>query len=215
MRILAATLAFCLFAGSGCNIVAPAVVLLHGPPKTPAAYKLDPTRPTVFFVDDRFNRLPKRSMRLTIATTAQDVLLKQGALKDVIDARVALTRLSGEPADSPTDIATLGKDVQAEVVVWIGVDGFGFSPDGATFRPYANLRVKVVDCINTPSRLWPEDPPGKEIPVSLSERQGTSDQATPSEFAKSQETLAQECGRVIAELFYDHETARRAYEKNR
>ncbi len=198
----------------GCNIVAPAVVLLHGPPKTKAAHRLEPERPTVFFVDDRNNRLYKRSMRLTIATTAQDILLKEKELKNVVDAKAALTRVSGEPADEPTDISSLGKSVQAEVVVWIAVDAFGFSPDGVTFAPFADLRIKVIDCVNTPSRLWPEEPAGKQIRVTLPERHGTTDQASITAIAKAQDRLAQECGRVVAELFFDHETARRAYEKN-
>lgn len=203
-----------LLGSAGCNIVAPAFVLIHGPPKTAAAYKLDPKRPTVFFVDDRNNRLYRRSMRLTIAATAQTILLEQKVLQNVIDAQAALTRVAGEPADEPTDLVSLGKSVQAEVVVWIGVDSFGFSPDGVTFQPFADLRVKVVDCVNTPSRLWPEEPPGKPIRVLLPEKHGTNDQASPSALAKAQDQLAQECGRTVAELFFDHETSRHAYEKN-
>src|SRR4051812_9808950 len=70
----------------GCNILGPAFLLVHGPEKAPAAYKLDKERSTVVFVDDRSSVLAKRALRQQIATAAQNELLKQGVLVNVIDA---------------------------------------------------------------------------------------------------------------------------------
>ena len=159
---------------TACNIVGPAVVLVHGPEKTDAQFKLDPKRTTVFFVDDRGNKLDRRALRSTIATTAQTILMKERVLDErkVIDAASALMLVSNEPAGEPMDIATLGRSVEAEVVVYITIDRFGLSPDGATYQPSATMRVKVIDCINTPARIWPEEPEGKAVSVSMPQRQG-------------------------------------------
>ncbi|MBS0198221.1 MAG: hypothetical protein JSR77_15820 [Planctomycetes bacterium] len=197
----------------GCNIVAPAVVLLHGPERTKAEYTLDEKRPTVVFVDDRANRLSRRSLRLTIAKTAQDLLLKEGDLKVIIDAKAPLTRVSGETADQPMDMATLGREVSAEVMIYVTVDSFTLSADGTTYEPTAVLRIKVIDCVNSPARLWPEEAEGKTITVKVPTRQGTNPK-NGTEAAQGMDKLASECGRSVAELFYSHVTDRRVNDTN-
>lgn len=200
---------------TACNIVGPAVVLVHGPEKTDAQFKLDPKRTTVFFVDDRGNKLDRRALRSTIATTAQTILMKERVLDErkVIDAASALMLVSNEPAGEPMDIATLGRSVEAEVVVYITIDRFGLSPDGATYQPSATMRVKVVDCINTPARIWPEEPEGKAVSVSMPQRQGDAPRNA-GDAMRAQDRLAEECGRAVAEVFYRHTTQRRVSEIN-
>lgn len=202
-----------VFLMQACNIVGPAVLLVNGPEKTPAAYRLDPERPVVFFVDDRGNRLAKRSLRVTIASTAQQILLDEREVKNVVDAKAAMTRVAGETAEEPTDIATLGKSVGAELVVYVTVDSFALSPDSVTYQPGAELRVKVIDCVNTPARLWPEESTGKLVTVSLPQRQGTQPKNA-AEATIAFEELAQECGRSVAELFYNHVTQRPVRQNN-
>jgi hypothetical protein len=198
-----------------CNIVGPAVVLIHGPEKTAAQHELDPKRTTVFFVDDRGNRLDRRALRRTIAVTAQTVLMKEGVLdeKKVVDAAATLMLVSNEPAGEPMDIVTLGKSIGAEVVVYITVDRFMLSADSATFQPTATLRVKVIDCINTPARIWPEEPEGKAVVVTMPQRQGQAPRNA-SDAMRAQDRLAEECGRSVAELFFRHVTGRRISEIN-
>lgn len=198
---------------SGCNIVGPAVVLIHGPEKQKAQYTIDPNRTMVIFIDDRANRLPRRTLRLSIAKAATDIMLKEGVSKNIIDPAAPLTRISGETSEAPMDIVSLGKAVNAQILVYVTIDSFSLSEDGVSFTPTSVMRVKVIDCENEPARLWPEEAPGKVVTASIPQKQGMSPKSG-SDYAKSLDSLAKETGRVLAEVFYDHVIQRRVQENN-
>lgn len=197
----------------GCNIVGPAVVLIHGPEKTAAAHELDEKRPTVVFIDDRANRMGRRALRQTIAAVATDSLLKDADMKSMLDPKAAMVRVAGEPNGEPTDIVTLGKSLGAEVVIYASVDAFSLSPDGVTFQPTAAFRVKVIDCVKTPSRIWPEEKEGHPLAVTMPQRQGEVPK-TNTQANAAQDRLAQECGERLAKLFYKHQTKSRVSDTN-
>ncbi len=195
-----------LLAVPGCNIVAPAVLLVHGPPKTKAAYTLDPERTTVVLVDDRDNRIPRRSMRLAMAQRVESLLLKNRAIKDVISAESASGILATDSAAKPKSITELGRDIGAKVVIYINVDAFALSPDGQTYSPFAALRITVVDCEHD-KRLWPDKAGGYEHLARLPAKA----EDAPSGIAgrlKVETELAEHAGQTIAELFYKHESDR-------
>lgn len=198
---------------SGCNIVGPAVVLIHGPEKTAAAHELDEKRPTVVFIDDRANRMGRRALRQTIATVATDMLLKDADIKTMLDPKAAMVRVAGEPNGEPTDIVTLGKSLGAEVLIYATVDSFTLSPDGVTFQPGATFRVKVIDCVKAPSRIWPEEKEGYPLVVTMPQRQGEVPK-TNTQANAAQDRLAQECGERLAKVFYKHQTKSRVSDIN-
>lgn len=197
----------------GCNIVGPAVVLIHGPEKTAAAHELDENRPTVVFIDDRGNRMGRRALRQTIAVVATDSLLKDADMKSMLDPKAAMIRVAGEPNGEPTDIATLGRSLGAEVVIYATVDSFSLTPDGVTFQPNAAFRVKVIDCVKSPSRIWPEEKEGHPLAVTMPQRQGEVPK-TNTQANAAQDRLAQECGERLAKLFYKHQTKSRVSDTN-
>jgi hypothetical protein len=198
---------------SGCNIVGPAVVLINGPEKADAVFELDPERPTIIFIDDRGNKLDRRILRQSMSSVATDRLLKEGKLKTALDPKAALVRVSGEAAGEPTDIVSLGKSLGAEVVVYATVDKFTLSPDGYTYTPTASLRVKVIDCVKQPTRIWPEDPKGTALEVVTDERHGEPPK-NGAQYNQAQDRLAQLCGENLAKLFYKHEIKSRVSDKN-
>ena len=197
----------------GCNIVGPAVVLIKGPEKADAQHTLDPERPTVILIDDRANRMDRRLLRQTIAAGATARLLKEGELKNMIDPKAALVRISGEQTGEPTDLVTLGKSLGAEVVVYATVDAFSLSADGVTFQPLAEFRIKVIDCINKPSRIWPEEPNGFPLKVTMPQRQGEAPK-NGTQYNQAQDRLAQACGEEIAKVFYKHQIKDRVSDTN-
>lgn len=190
---------------AGCNIVGPAVVLAKGPPKEDALYKLPEGRPTIVFVDDRDNRLPRRNLRTVMGETVQQALMKEGVVapENMIDCKAVQTIISRETASQPMDIVTIGRNAKAEVVVYILPIAFSLSADGQSYQPSAELFVKVLDVTKDEPRLWPDDPSGQRVTVSPQVR--TADPPrTSAEVLQAEEVLARESGLDIAELFYKH-----------
>jgi hypothetical protein len=190
---------------ASCNILGPAIVLVQGPPMTEAVHALDPERATVVFVDNRDSVLPRGSLRLSIARRTERLLLDDADLKQVIDASSIIGAASRESPDAPTDIATLGRSVKADVVVYVVVDTFSLSPDGETYQPVADVRVKVIDTSGAGSRPWPEDRAGHAMRVMGSASKGGVP-TTAVALAKAQDALAESIGTAVAKLFFKHET---------
>ncbi|MFN0133001.1 MAG: hypothetical protein ACKVW3_10825 [Phycisphaerales bacterium] len=190
---------------AGCNIVAPAYYFIHGPEKTPAAYTIPPKSKATVFIDDRSNVLPRIALRDAIGRQTQQVLLKQRALTDMVDAMsTRQTATAKDRAGSPLSITELGRAVGADVVIYATVDQFALTQDGESLSPVASLRVKVVDATND-KRSWPEDPRGQSLVI----RPKASAAAPPRGAGarlKAEEELAVLVGQRLAELFYKHET---------
>jgi hypothetical protein len=200
LLVLALTLATL----AACNVVGPAALLIEGPPKIDAVYKLDPKRPTVVFVDDRNNVLKRVALRQAIAQAAQQELLDQGTLKQVIDCKAAYQVTARDKSNSVLSIVEVGKAVQAEIVIYVTVDSFGLSPDGSSYAPAASMRVKVLDVTKDDPRLWPKEREGHAFMASYRQMASKMPE-TLSEVAQAEDLLAKQCGRAIQQLFDSHE----------
>ncbi len=187
----------------GCNIIGAGIYLVEGPATIDAKFTLPEARPTIVFVDDRANRLPRRALRQSIAETAQNTLLKKGKVTDAIDTRAVLAAAARETAAEPMDMVSLAKAAQAEILIYVTVDSFTLSPDGSTYLPQASLRVKVLDVLKEEPRLWPEEYEGFPMTVTMSERTGELP-TTPAALLRSQDAFAAVVGESVAELFFEH-----------
>jgi len=198
----------------GCNIVGAAYFFAVGPDKIPAVHTLEPTRPTVVFVDDRDNRLPRRTLRMVIAEEATRLLLENKALTTTpagevaaIDGRAAITAASRDRFGEPMSVAAIGNACSADVVIHVVFETFTLSTDGSTFAPSARLRVKIIDAANQ-KRLFPPGNDAVGYPLDVALKQRLTDMPSSSGgVLQAQEVLAKECGRAVAELFYEHATA--------
>ncbi|MCC6660535.1 MAG: hypothetical protein IT437_06575 [Phycisphaerales bacterium] len=190
-----------------CNIVGPAVAIVHGPEKVPAAYGLDPALPTVVFVDDLNSRVPRRSLRLVLAQAVEQTLLDRGGVKDVISAQSALSASKAEKDGRPLSIAEIGKAVGASVVVYMTVDSFSLFPDGQAFAPMCQVRVKVIDA-SSDKRVWPEDRAGHTVVTRAVIRGEISPNV--NDRARAEDELARQAGVDVAQLFFKHERPRGA-----
>jgi hypothetical protein len=204
---------------AGCNITGPAYYLIHGPEKIPKEYQLDPKRPTVVFVDDPGNRIPKRQLRAVMGQTVEEVLLEKGLLKsdkksnNMISSGAALTVAGKDKSEAPMSITQIGRAVGADVVIWVMVDRFTLSPDGQSMSPTVSVRMKIIDTVED-KRLWPDDPAGKPF-TFVAPAASASLPETTSARAQAELNLAEYAGRGISELFYNVErpTAVRAGKK--
>jgi hypothetical protein len=188
---------------AGCNIVAPAYYLIHGPEKTKKLYPLDEEKTTVVFIDDRQNRVPRRALRVAIGQEAEKTLLSQKVVKDMISAESALNAAGSDRHAHPASVSEIGADLKADIVIYATMDQFTLSTVGQSFAPLVSMRVMVID-VAADQRLWPADEAGyplavrpvltaREMPTSLAGRFQVEDE------------LARQAGVELAQLFYNHE----------
>lgn len=195
----------------GCNYVGAAYFIAVGPDKIKAVHTLEPTRPTVVFVDDRDNRLPRRTLRAVVAETATKFMLENDVLTKTpagevaaIDGRAALTAATRDRFGEPMSVAAIGNACNAEVVIHVVFETFTLSQDNATFSPSARLRVKVIDAANQ-KRLFPLGNEAAGYPIDMVLKQRVNDlPSNNAELLAAQEQLAKEAGRAVAEMFYEH-----------
>ncbi len=144
---------------AGCNILGPASYLVAGPEKVPAAFTLDPKRTTVIFIDDPASQLPGREARLAMGKRAEEELLSRKLVTDMIQSREVIAVTRGEKRAELTTVASVGKALKADVVIYALVREFTIAADGTQFIPQAVLEVKVIES-ETGKRLFP--PEGEE-----------------------------------------------------
>lgn len=195
------------FALCGCNIVGPAFYFVHGPPKTPAQFELDPERPTLVFVDDSNSAIGRRRDRMQIASSAERLLKEKGLVEQLRPCGSAVTIVMRESSTDPMSIVEIGRAVDAEVVVYATLDRFTISPDGASIEPAADIRVKVLDAVSG-DRLFPTgEQEWFRKSVSLPRRLGLSDR-TLSQQSRIRNELAERVGEELGLIFVEHETRR-------
>jgi hypothetical protein len=205
---LATLLGLWLCSVAGCNIVGPAYYFIHGPEKTPAAFTLDKTRPTVVFVDDQNSVLPRRSIRMEIASSATELIQSEKLVDDMIDSRGAIIAATRDRDSEPMSVVGVGRAVKASVVIYVAVDGFSLTSGGVAYAPVARVRVKVIDAEHD-IRLWPPEnlPEGAPLNINMYEKARGRPQSA-SQVAQAENELAREIGVAVGELFFEHETSR-------
>ncbi len=202
-----------LWTASGCNIVGPAFLLVHGPEKIPQVYDLPKERPTVIFFDDRAGHIARSTTRERVTGAAEAAMLKAKVVDRLLDSRAAAAYVANEPRGDLKSISEVGQAINAEVVVYVIPDLFTMSTDGQTFAPTARLRVKVIDA-TADARLWPEEREGYTFDVTSVTRQGAPPTDTAS-LREAEDRFADLVGLRIAQLFYKHEVETVADERDR
>jgi hypothetical protein len=191
---------------SACNIIAPAVFLVEGPPKIDARFELPEKASVVVFVDDMSSPPMGRATRLAIARAAQEDLLKARVVARVIDASAAFEAASTETASRKLDVQTIGRSVGADLVIHATIDSFTLTANEAEYMPTAVFRAKVIDTrIEDGARIWPVDEPrGATITAQPSQRPRTMPQSR-GEADRARGELATLTGQTLAKLFYTHD----------
>lgn len=198
-------LGLALVAPVGCNILGPVVAVVSGPATRSAAYELDPSLNYVIFIDDLRSNLPKRSLRDIIALTAEENILAEGLLSpdNLISATAARRAASSETNENKMPIVEIGKRVGADVVIYLTIDGFLLSRDGASAMPTALSRLKILD-VHENRRLWPPNEEGYSVIVQPQREMGD----LPKDLAgrnAMEVALAKRLGLALAQTFYKHE----------
>ena len=198
---LGVTVAFIV---AGCNIVAPAYLLIHGPEKIQAVYELDANRTTVIFIDDPKNRIPRRALRMVAAQETERILLEDRALKDVVATQSAMAVSIQDRYGESFSVVEIGKAVKAEVVLYAVIDEFSLSQDGQSYSPIVTMRVRLID-VEKNERIWPLDETTGYLLTAPMRPTRALIPTAHAEMIEAQTLLAKHAGRALAQLFYDHE----------
>ncbi len=196
----------------GCNIVGPAVAVLAGPPETQSQFALDPKRSHVLFIDDPRSRIPRRSLRDLTGKTFEEALLASEVLssKVLIQSSAVSGATNDDKAGAALPVAEVGRRVGADVVIYVVVDMWTISKDGASLAPEIRARVKVIDAVKN-VRLWPRMDEGYMLVISPGRQQGNLPLESAGRSAQEQE-LSRRFGVALAQLFFEHETRTSARE---
>jgi hypothetical protein len=191
---------------ASCNIVAPVAMIIEGPPKDDAQFKLEKSRTTLILVDDTLNILPRPRFRQTMATTAQEVLLKKKVLTKVIDSGAAYALIARDREGQVTSVVDVAKAVDADIVVSVTIDSFGMTGAQNEMELACSFRVKVLDATKaTEPRVWPPANVVEGASGIARYRLPTSSKIeTSAEAYAAQNALAEQTGRAIAQFFYTH-----------
>ena len=193
---------------AGCNVVAPIVYIIEGPPSRDAEFILPKMR-TVVFVDDRRNiiRLNARGLRQRMADTLTQELLDRELLTDMILSRDAMgLAQSRDRHGDLLSVEEIARGIGAEQLIYLRVTSFTESADGMSPNPAASVEVRIMDVVG---RTWvyPTSEAGdaaRPVQVVMPEIDPQALQTTSARLQVHQ-ALADAMAVQVAKLFYKHE----------
>ncbi|MEQ8770619.1 MAG: hypothetical protein RIB60_08930 [Phycisphaerales bacterium] len=201
--ILILSAAVTLLAASACNVVSPVFYAIHGPEKILPKFTLDPDASTVILVDDPANTVGTRRLRADIASATTRILLDRELVIDMIDPRPALALASHTGGEDPMSITEIGREVDADVVIYVLLTEFQVANAEGSALPSAAAQVKIMD-VREGRRVFPDDPRGVAVRLRPEHRAADIGADSTRELALEREQ-AQRLGLAIAQLFYKHE----------
>jgi len=187
---------------TGCNYLGPIIFFIEGPPKVEAEFKLPKERTAVVFIDDPRSEIPRRAIRVAMTEATEQDILRKSLVKDLVSGQSALRVAQADQSAGQMSVAEIGRSVESEIVIWATVDGFTRADVTRSQEPQVALRVRVVDATNN-EVLWPSDSAGHRMVVTLTPRIGTVASDAGASTA-SEIKLANNAGKAIGQLFYQH-----------
>lgn len=202
-RLLVLWVAF--LALSGCNYAGPALYLLHGPPRTAAAFE-PPDVPTVVFIDDRANLIPRTSLRAELGDMVSSKLMQEKVFTKTISSRDAMNYArANESKKDLMAIESVGAAVGAEQVIYVEMTSFTLADINGNPIPSASCQVRVIDVVNKVRVFPPGD--AKAHPTSVTLKPVNPDAYRGSAAIRAlEDQIAADLSVAIAKLFYEHET---------
>ncbi|GAB5495302.1 MAG: hypothetical protein Phyf2KO_03820 [Phycisphaerales bacterium] len=191
-----------LAASHGCNILGPIYFFAVGPPEFDPEYKLEQEKTTVVFVDDPRSEIPRRAIRMAMIQAAESDLLERGLVDDLVSGQSALRVSQQDGTAGQMSVAEIGREVDCDIVIWATVDQFVRADMSRNQEPKVVYRVRVVDAENN-QILWPTDPQGRKVEVTLNSRIGSVASDTGAS-TTAELQLGKNAGLALVQLFYEH-----------
>jgi hypothetical protein len=197
---------------AGCNLVATGMYIVEGPPSIDPAFELDPARLSMVFLDDPGNVLPRRELRLTIASEVQRRLLEVVKLTNVIETRDATNIADASRSSKLRSVVSIGREASrgrptpVEQLIYARIEGFALGAADGAAMPTAAITLMVFDA-NVDARIWPDPqrvPEGFQFRVALPQRINRAPTSR-ADLEAAQNAFALRVGEAIAQCFYKHD----------
>jgi len=195
----------------GCALSGFFAAMFRGSELVPAAHELETER-TAIVVDDPERAFTQSGLTGRLASNVHFHLKQNTELKDkhLVELRTMRDIKAGlGERYERTPLAEIGRQAEAEQLIHVLVRSVAFQQTGGLYRPEATVEVKVIDVASGEPRFPAvEDfgdlgPKGHSVRVRLKPRRMDRSQRT-AELLVSQ-TLAEQTGKRVAQLFYRHE----------
>jgi hypothetical protein len=185
----------------------PALYVIQGPQKRPAQFTLPEDRKLVVFVDDRENVVSRLQLRAQLADDVGSRIQQEELVREVVSGRELIAYVRRvETASRRVPIDELGKVVGADLVLYVEMDAFTLSADGASATPVASAYVKVVD-LKEKRRIFPpdgDDPRGFPVSSEL-KNMDVEMYRTSAARRKAEDLLERQFAEEVARIFYEHD----------
>ena len=128
----------------GCNILVPVTYAVQGTGQNPAEHELDQVK-TLVFVDDLNSVLPRTVLRVRLAESISEELLRLDLVPTTVNPSdvMALVR-SRERKSSRSSMSSIAEDAGVSQMIYIRVDSFSGLVRSTELRPTASIGIRVM-----------------------------------------------------------------------
>jgi hypothetical protein len=146
-------------------------------------------------------------LRAQLADDVGSRIQQEELVREVVSGRELIAYVRRvETASRRVPIDELGKVVGADLVLYVEMDAFTLSADGASATPVASAYVKVVD-LKEKRRIFPpdgDDPRGFPVSSEL-KNMDVEMYRTSAARRKAEDLLERQFAEEVARIFYEHD----------
>lgn len=168
--------------------------------KIPARFVLPAGKRVLVFPDDMLHPVGYPPVKRVLARRLGELLAEHELVAETIAYDSLVDLRNAETDFNRMAVATVGRRLGAELVVYVSIDGFSLKdmPVDTLWRGRFSCKVRVVDVRN--GRLWPDESAGFPVKVVEPIAENTSE-AYGAELA---DKLAKRLAEGVCGLFHEH-----------
>lgn len=188
---------------AGCNIVGPAVLLLHPPIKEPAEVELTEGR-LALLVEYARSREENPVFTRAFHDRLQEVLREQKLPTTFISQDEVARARRAHPDFARWNLQQIGRELDADQVLYARVEQLRLRDDavGLIVTPEVQLRLMLIDVhARDKPRLWPDETEGRLVKRGRPSQEATDPVMVDAETTK----LARDTAWVVAKYFYEYD----------
>jgi hypothetical protein len=145
---------------TGCNFLAPVSYVVEGTGTAPAEHVLEQV-PTLVFVDDQTNVLPRTVLRSNLASEISQDLQQRELIPSFVNSSDAMAMVrSRERSGQRMSMESIAREAGVTQMIFVEMETFSLTQDSWIPRPNASCLIRVLDFKNG-TRVYPKDSIGE------------------------------------------------------